>query len=203
MTIGNSSPSSQATVDRILGAAIDEFAEHGLAGARVDRIAERAEANKQLLYRYFGTKQDLFRAAVRAMARRFGEVRRALPAAPEDRLPYYFEQATDDQQWVRLLEWEALQSGNGPAVDETERRAQMARAVDAVRADQAAGVLVADVWSRTGPPWRGKFAADGFHPGALGYADWAAAFTDVLGAALSPRLLEPKQPPHRLGSQDP
>jgi lysophospholipase L1-like esterase len=47
-----------------------------------------------------------------------------------------------------------------------------------------AGVLVADVWARTGPPWRGKFAADNFHPGALGYADWAAAFADVLPAAL-------------------
>jgi lysophospholipase L1-like esterase len=67
----------------------------------------------------------------------------------------------------------------------------------------AAGLVVADVWARTGPPWRGKLAADGFHPGALGYADWAAAFADVLPAGLSPRLLEPRQPPHRLGSQDP
>jgi lysophospholipase L1-like esterase len=67
----------------------------------------------------------------------------------------------------------------------------------------AAGLVVADVWARTGPPWRGKFAADGFHPGVLGFADWAAAFADVLPATLSPRLLEPRQPPHRLGSQDP
>ena len=66
-----------------------------------------------------------------------------------------------------------------------------------------AGLLVADVWARTGPPWHGKLASDGFHPGALGYADWAAAFAEVLRPVLSPRLLEPKQPPHRLGSQDP
>ena len=45
----------------------------------------------------------------------------------------------------------------------------------------AAGLLVADVWAHTGPPWRGKFASDGFHPGALGYADWAAAFAEALG----------------------
>jgi lysophospholipase L1-like esterase len=44
----------------------------------------------------------------------------------------------------------------------------------------AAGLLVADVWAHTGPPWHGKLAADGFHPGALGYADWAAAFAEVL-----------------------
>jgi lysophospholipase L1-like esterase len=51
----------------------------------------------------------------------------------------------------------------------------------------AAGLVVADVWARTGPPWRGKYAADGFHPGVLGYADWAAAFAAVLEHALPPR----------------
>ncbi len=45
----------------------------------------------------------------------------------------------------------------------------------------AAGLRVADVWRHTGPPWRGKFASDGFHPGVLGYADWAAAFAEALG----------------------
>jgi acyl-CoA thioesterase-1 len=39
----------------------------------------------------------------------------------------------------------------------------------------------AGLWARTGPPWRGKFASDGVHPAALGYADWAAAFADALG----------------------
>jgi len=71
----------------------------------------------------------------------------------------------------------------------------------------AAGLVVADVWARTGPPWRGKYAADGFHPGTLGYGDWAAAFADVLDQALvpgspPPRTPGPKQPPHRLGPGD-
>ncbi len=44
----------------------------------------------------------------------------------------------------------------------------------------AAGLVVADVWAHTGPPWHGKLAADGFHPGLVGYADWAAAFAEVL-----------------------
>ncbi|HEX2046766.1 MAG TPA: TetR family transcriptional regulator [Acidimicrobiales bacterium] len=134
-----------STADRILTAAIDEFVEHGLAGARVDRIAERAGANKQLLYRHFGSKEGLFDAAVRAMARRFDQVRTALPETLEGRLPYYFERATDDQQWVRLLQWEALQTGDGPTVNEDERRAHMQRAVEALRADQAAGLLPADL----------------------------------------------------------
>lgn len=42
------------------------------------------------------------------------------------------------------------------------------------------GLVVADLWSRTGPPWPGKFAPDGFHPNDAGYLDWAAAFTDAL-----------------------
>lgn len=142
MTVTDSQP---GTPERILDAAMDEFVEHGLAGARVDRIAERAGANKQLLYRHFGSKEGLFDAAIRFMARRFDKVRRTPPDTLEARLPYYFQRATDDQQWVRLLQWEALHTGEGPAVNEKERRAHMERLVDRVRADQAAGVLPADL----------------------------------------------------------
>jgi AcrR family transcriptional regulator len=138
-------PAPSPTPDRILDAAIDEFVEYGLAGARVDRIALRAGANKQLLYRHFGSKEGLFDAAVRAMVVRFDQIRRTLPDGVDARLPYYFERATDDQQWVRLLQWEALQTGDGPTVNEDERRAHMQRAVEGVRADQAAGLLPADL----------------------------------------------------------
>ena len=48
----------------ILAAATTEFAAHGLGGARVDRIAERARANKRMLYYYFGAKEDLFLAVL-------------------------------------------------------------------------------------------------------------------------------------------
>jgi lysophospholipase L1-like esterase len=50
----------------------------------------------------------------------------------------------------------------------------------------AAGLVVADVWAHTGPPWQGKLAADGFHPGLSGYADWARAFAEALAAAPGP-----------------
>jgi AcrR family transcriptional regulator len=45
-------------------AARDEFALYGLAGARVDRIAERADINKRLIYYYFKSKDDLFLAVL-------------------------------------------------------------------------------------------------------------------------------------------
>ncbi len=56
----------EASRATILAAATDEFAHHGLGGARVDRIAERAGVNKRMLYYYFGHKDDLFLAVLEA-----------------------------------------------------------------------------------------------------------------------------------------
>ena len=50
----------------ILAAATAEFARHGLAGARVDRIAAAAGTNKRMLYYYFGNKEALFSAVLEA-----------------------------------------------------------------------------------------------------------------------------------------
>jgi AcrR family transcriptional regulator len=55
---------SARTRAAILAAARHEFARHGLGGARVDRIAERAKTNKRMLYYYFGNKDDLFLAVL-------------------------------------------------------------------------------------------------------------------------------------------
>lgn len=57
---GARSPRAAATRQRILDAALAEFAAHGLAGARVDEIAARAGANKRMLYAHFGAKDDLW-----------------------------------------------------------------------------------------------------------------------------------------------
>lgn len=58
-----------AAKSAILDAARAEFAFKGLDGARVNVIAERAGVNKQLLYYYFGNKEDLYRAALEAVYR--------------------------------------------------------------------------------------------------------------------------------------
>jgi len=50
----------------ILAAARDEFAEHGLGGARMDRIAGRASVDKRLIYYYFQNKDSLFLAVLEA-----------------------------------------------------------------------------------------------------------------------------------------
>ena len=53
-----------ATRNKLLTAARHEFARSGLAGARVDEIAERAGVNKQLVYHYFGDKDALYLAVL-------------------------------------------------------------------------------------------------------------------------------------------
>jgi AcrR family transcriptional regulator len=57
----------ERTREQILQAAIREFADKGLGGARVDAIAARAGANKRMLYHYFGSKADLFLAVLERM----------------------------------------------------------------------------------------------------------------------------------------
>ena len=53
----------------ILSAAQDEFAAYGLNGARVDRIAQRIGASKNLIYHYFGSKDRLYLNALEAIYR--------------------------------------------------------------------------------------------------------------------------------------
>ena len=50
--------------DRLLDAALHEFAQHGRGGARTHRVASRAEVNKQLIHYYFGTKDGLYQATL-------------------------------------------------------------------------------------------------------------------------------------------
>jgi AcrR family transcriptional regulator len=51
---------------RILAAATREFAKHGLGGARIDRIAELADANKRMVYYHVGDKEALYLAVLEA-----------------------------------------------------------------------------------------------------------------------------------------
>ncbi len=69
---------AEASRARILAAATEEFSRHGLSGARVDRIAARAKANKRMLYYYFGPKDALFLAVLEAAYARIRGEERAL-----------------------------------------------------------------------------------------------------------------------------
>ncbi len=106
---------------RILAAALAEFSAKGFAGARVNAIARRAKGNKRMLYHYFGNKEALFSAVLR---HKMAEQRSWDVAMSNDatvRLPFWFQTACGDANWVRLLEWEALQGNAKKVIDEHER----------------------------------------------------------------------------------
>jgi AcrR family transcriptional regulator len=105
---------AQATRQRLLEAAREEFAAHGIAGARVDRIAAAAHSNKAQIYHYFGSKDGLFDAVFDAMCR---DTVDAVPIDPVN-LPEYAGRLFDSYQnrpWVqRLATWYRLErAGSG------------------------------------------------------------------------------------------
>jgi len=55
---------ADATRADILSVAIEEFSAKGLAGSRVDEIAERIHTVKRMIYYYFGSKEGLYRAVL-------------------------------------------------------------------------------------------------------------------------------------------
>ena len=138
----------QGTQDRILAAALAEFAAEGFAGARVARIARRARVNKRMLYHYFGNKEDLFREIFdRKLRERAGWITEA-PADLGASLTYWFQMACEDRDWIRLIQWEALGTGEGPVIREEERQASLTRALGELRERQHRGLLPRDLDTR-------------------------------------------------------
>ena len=74
---------SRATRDELLAAATEEFAEKGLAGARVEEIAARTATSKHMIYYHFGSKEGLYSAV---LERAYGEFRLAEGATDYDAL---------------------------------------------------------------------------------------------------------------------
>jgi AcrR family transcriptional regulator len=64
----------EGTRDKILNAALQEFSRHGLSGARIDAIAAESGINKGMIYYYFGSKDDLYVAALEESYRRFRQI---------------------------------------------------------------------------------------------------------------------------------
>ena len=59
----------QARRERIVAAAMRQFAERGYSGVRIEEIAAQAEVAKGAVFGYFGSKAGLFLAAYQAAAR--------------------------------------------------------------------------------------------------------------------------------------
>ncbi|WP_067818639.1 TetR/AcrR family transcriptional regulator [Nocardia inohanensis] len=111
----------EATKARIFDAATAEFAEYGIAGARVDRIAKNAQANKQLIYAYFGDKEKLFH---KVLEKAMLDVAGSVTTDIED-LDTWIDEHIDyhrrNPEFLRLLMWEALELGAEKASGDERR----------------------------------------------------------------------------------
>jgi AcrR family transcriptional regulator len=138
---------SQETKRKIFDAATVEFTTHGIAGARVDRIAAASGANKQLLYAHFGSKRKLFEAVVSE------HVTRYMAEVPFDatNLSNWAGQMFDffvaHPEVAQLAAWHSLEPGESehriPLIEDA-----IAQRVKEIRRAQAAGL----VDSHVGPP---------------------------------------------------
>ena len=112
-------PDATATKQRLFDAAYREFAQHGLAGARVDRMAEIAQANKRMIYVHFGNKAELFDLVV---ARSMADLADAVPFAAGDLSRYageLFDYLVARPEVLRLTGWAQLERPE-PTTAETD-----------------------------------------------------------------------------------
>lgn len=158
---------SAATSARLLAAAHGEFVEQGFAGARVDRIASAAKANKQAIYAYFGSKEGLFEAV---LEQRLTVLADAVPLVPDD-LPGYagalFDELTGDPALQRLTQWKSLER---PEASAHELAAHLAKAGEIAEAsgvdlETAMDVMmlalgIAQAWNATPPAIRNPGGGD-------------------------------------------
>ncbi|MCA9006425.1 MAG: TetR/AcrR family transcriptional regulator [Planctomycetaceae bacterium] len=127
--------------DAILKAAIAEFAERGVEGARIEAIAREAKFNKSLIYRYFNDKQGLFEAALQSKLEERNESVAKIPKEISEVLQFYFKENLRDQNYVRVLLNEAQQNEGEPLIDDDWRKEYYHNHIERLKQAQTAGEL--------------------------------------------------------------
>ncbi|HEY0702646.1 MAG TPA: TetR/AcrR family transcriptional regulator [Candidatus Acidoferrales bacterium] len=118
MARAKASNGQSATARRILAAAEQHFAAHGMAGARTDEISSAAHANKAMLYYYFGDKRRLHRAVLENLFRQLRTGVYAAPADPKQSprvrllefITRYFDFLASHPNYPRLVQREAMEA---------------------------------------------------------------------------------------------
>ncbi|MFT4284000.1 MAG: TetR family transcriptional regulator [Protaetiibacter sp.] len=141
---------TERTKALLLEAGAAEFSAYGLAGARVDRIAEAAGVNKERIYSYFGSKQGLFGAVLTDQLARVMDAVPLVGDGPEAVVDYagrVLDYQCAHPELARLTMWEGLELG--VPVDEEARAertaaklARLREAVPALSREQAAELLL-------------------------------------------------------------
>ena len=106
------------TKANILQVAEEEFGEKGLAGARIDRIAQATRTSKRMIYYYFGSKEGLYLAVLEEAYRRVREVEAELKLQdlePEEALrrlvAFTFDHHLHHESYIRLVMSENIHRG--------------------------------------------------------------------------------------------
>ena len=104
----------------ILRAAVQEFAEHGIAGARTDAIARAAHVNKALLYYYFKDKETLYGAVLDDV---FSRLKNVVQQPLQSEMPprrkvlayvgAYFDFIAGNPLYPKLVQREMMHAGRG------------------------------------------------------------------------------------------
>ncbi|MFC8077491.1 TetR/AcrR family transcriptional regulator [Streptomyces sp. NPDC057307] len=111
------------TRGRLLAAARDEFAAHGMGGARVGRIAERAGVSKERIYGYFGSKEKLFAAVISEALTEHATLLGPPAGDPAEYAGRIYDLHRRNPQLLRLMMWEALYYDGGGLPNEQPRTA--------------------------------------------------------------------------------
>lgn len=107
------------TKKKILKAALIEFSQKGLDGARIDNIANTAKVNKQRIYVYFGNKEALYATILKENYMLVVEEEeyflnltdKDIPKLAEKILELYFNFHEKTPSFWRMLNWENLNGG--------------------------------------------------------------------------------------------
>ena len=123
----------------ILEVATAEFADKGLAGARIDAIAAATRTSKRMIYYHFENKEALYVAVLEAAYRRIREIEAGLhleDLEPEDALrklvAFTFDYQHDNEPFIRLVMTENMQRGQYLARSPTIQDLNVP-AIDAIR----------------------------------------------------------------------
>ncbi|MGW0085395.1 TetR family transcriptional regulator [Streptomyces sp. NPDC003393] len=133
----------EGTKRRIFEAAVAEFAEYGPDGTTVDRIAKRAQVNRERVYNYFGDKSKLFSAVIRSELDKIADAVPLVITCTEDVGEFAgrtFDYQCAHPDLARLVLWEGL-SGAGSVSDETVRSELYAGKTRTLAAAQQAGLI--------------------------------------------------------------
>lgn len=127
--------------EAILEAAIHEFAGRGYDGVRLEHVARRARCNRALIYRYFGDREGLFQAALRAQFQKRAQLLEEVPEEFGEILSWWTAKTLKDPTFIRMILRESLDYAGGEPVESVARSRYYQQQVEMLAALQDRDLL--------------------------------------------------------------